>query len=438
MKARVVRLRAISARDLQAWNDLSDRCAEPNPFLGSNCLVPAASHLRFGAEIEILLAEEGDRAYACLPIRSVRKWRGFPYPFVTAEVSRTLECGTPLVDTERGAEGLTTILSALAEMRRIASSRVLVLPQVTQGGPVFEALRTAARMADLPFVVFESWERGFLARRPEPGYERLLNAKLQRELRRRRRGLAEKLGTEPVLVDRTADPGAVERFLRLEGSGYKAVAGIAMTTHDGEPEYFGEICQRFAATGRLHLLALEAGGHTLAMCVWLRERDGFFLFKVTYDERYARYGPGALIQVACMEYFHAATDAEWMDTCTYRDNEMILRHYVDRRQTAGIFVPLSRNPLDKIAVRSFMALRPIHTWIYDKRNPQANRPRRQSSTSQVPAHHSPNEPAVVTHARVAPGRHEVRVRHSEVEILRADATNRPEGVAGPGVRRDVP
>ena len=81
------------------------------------------------------------------------------------------------------------------------------------------------------------------------------------------------------------------------------------------------------------------------------------------------------MQLACMEHFHTATDINWMDTCTYRDNEMFLRLYADRTQIAGIFVPLSRNPLDRLAIHSFMALRPLHRIIYEKRNPQALHPR---------------------------------------------------------------
>ncbi len=372
MKARIVRLLDISARDEQVWKALSCCAEEPNPFLEPDCLVPAAHHLRFGAEIDLVLAEEGDRAYACIPIRALRDWRGLPYPFVTAQATRTLDCGTPLVDTERSAEGLAAILSALSENRCIARSRVLVLPGLNQGGPVFDALRTAARMADLPFIVFKSSERGFLRRRPEAGcYERLINTHRRAEFRRTRRRLTEELGTEPVLVDRTADPTALQRLLHLEGSqGYKAVARIAMTTQAGESEYFGEICRRFASSGRLHLLSLEAGDQTLAMSVWLRGGRGVFVFKVSYNERYARYGPGALLHVAGMEYFHKATDADWIDTCTWRDNKFALRLYPDRRQTAGIFIPLSRNPLDRVASHSFMALRPIHKRIYDKRHPQ--------------------------------------------------------------------
>ncbi len=380
MKTRVIRLRDINARDCEAWRDLSSRAAEPNPFLEPDFLVPAALHLPYGAQIEILLAEEDGRAYACIPIRSVWNWRGFPYPFVTTDTSRTLECGTPLVDTERGAEGLATILSALLERRQIGRSRILVLPNITQTGPVFEALGTATRMAKLPFIVYESWERGFVRRRLEPHYEQLINAKSRRELRRQSRRVAEDLGTEPVLVDRTADPGAVQRFLCLEESGYKAVARLAMTNHAGEPELFAAMCRGFSAAGRLHLLALEAGGQTLAMCVWLRGGEGLFQYKICYEERYARYGPGALMQIACMEYFHTATDASWMDTCTYRDNEMFLRLYADRRQIAGIFVPLSRNPLDRLTTRSFMALRPFHRLIHHKRNPQASHPRQMWNT----------------------------------------------------------
>ena len=83
--------------------------------------------------------------------------------------------------------------------------------------------------------------------------------KSRRELRRGSRRVAEDLGAEPTLVDRTADSEAVQRFLCLEESGYKAVAGLAMTNHSGEPEFFAAMCREFlSANGRLHLLALEA------------------------------------------------------------------------------------------------------------------------------------------------------------------------------------
>ena len=63
-----------------------------------------------------------------------------------------------------------------------------------------------------------------------------------------------------------------------------------------------------------------------------------------------------------------------MDTCSYRDNEIFLRLYADRRQIAGIFVPLRSNPLDRLAIRSFMALRPLHRLIYHSAKPKGFAP----------------------------------------------------------------
>ena len=382
MNARVVSLRDLTSHDEQLWRALACRAAEPNPFMEPDYLIPAATHLRFGGEIDIVMAEEDNRAYACIPIRAVWKFH-FPYPFVTAKVHRSIASGTPLLDSERGAEGMAAILLALSQRRRITRSRTLDLPQVSQDGPVFDALVTAAQTVNLPFIVHDPFEHSLLRKRPEPSYNQLFSAKFRQELRRCRRRLAEQLGTEPVLVDRTGDPAAVERYLRLEESGYKARAGIAMTTVAGEPEFFADICRRFAAAGHLQVLALEAGEQTLAMLVSLRGHDGLFMFKIAYDESYARYGPGILLHIAVMENFHKATAGNWIDTCSYRGNETLLRLYPDRKRTAWVFVPLSRNPLDRAAVRSFTALHPVHKWVYDKRRPQlrARTPRPEPSVA---------------------------------------------------------
>lgn len=366
---RTVRLRELSDRDERAWRDLALRAAEPNPFMEPDCLVPASLHQPFGAEMEVVLAESEGRAYACIPVRAVRRQHRFLGPFLTTQVRCTIECGTPLVDAERGVEALAAIFLALSERRKITKSRVLVIPKVSADGPVFEALQTAARIAGFPFVVYDSWERGLLKRGPDPGYERSFNAHQRRSLRRMRRRLEEELGTEPHLVDQTSDPAAVERFLRLEGSGYKAKTGVAMVTQTGEADLFRDLCRRFAATGRLHIFGLVAGGRTVAMEVWLRGGDGLFRFRTGYDERYARHGPGLQLQVAAMEHFHVATDASWIDTCTGRDNEMALRLYPDRRRAALIFVPLSKNPLDWAVLRSLKALRPAHQWAYHRLHP---------------------------------------------------------------------
>src|SRR5205823_14406944 len=65
--------------------------------------------------------------------------------------------------------------------------------------------------------------------------------------------------------------------------------GVALTTVEGETAFFREMCERFGAAGRLHLVALEGGGQTLAMNVWIRGGAGIFMIKWSFDEKYSQY-----------------------------------------------------------------------------------------------------------------------------------------------------
>jgi hypothetical protein len=319
--------------------------------------------------MEVAFAEEDGQVHACLPVCSARAIGGFRYPFVTTQVRGGIECGTPLMDAGRGPAAMTAILAALSQRKNVHRGRLLNVVRLSQDGPVFRALGVAARTAALSFVVHESYDRGFLARRPPPGCEQLHDQKFRKNLRRLRRRLQEELGGEPCLVERTGDPGAVERYLALEASGYKARIGAALLASPAEAEWFRELCRRFAASGRLHILELVAGGQTVAARIWLRGGDGLFGFKTTYDERYARFAPGLQLYVAAQQYFHTDTDAKWVDTCAARDNELLLRLYPDRLRTASVFIPLSHNPLDSAVARSLAVVRPAHRWAYDRLHP---------------------------------------------------------------------
>lgn len=382
MRCRIVPLRDVAGHDELAWRQLAARAAEPNPFMEPDCLLAAACYDNFGGELEIAFAEEGDRFYACLPLRTVRRWfrAPYPYPFMTTHVRRTMECGTPLVDAQLGAEGLAAIFSALSRRRSIAGSRVLLVPKFSCDGAAFEAFQMATRTLGLRHVVTESWERGALKRRHDGDYESSFPRKLRKSLRDTRRQLREEMGAEPRLVDQTDDPDAVDRYLCLENSGYKGTRGIAMATAVGEPEYLRDSCRRFAEADRLRVLALMADEQTIAMAIWFRAGDTYFGYKTSYDEKYARYGPGIQLQVASMQYFHDLTDADWIDSCTAPRNLMALRLYPDRRSAAWVFVPLSKNPVHRLAVRAFLMSRPLRGWIRALLRPRSGDPVRGMGT----------------------------------------------------------
>ena len=367
MQARVVRVRDLTPDDEAAWSALAARAVEPNPFFEPEMIIPAADLLSHGHEIELAIASEGNRFTAVIPLRETTRY-SFPYPFVTTQVRRTVESGTPLLDPDNGAEGFAEILDLLASRKSLLHSRILAMRKVTQEAPSYPLLEKAARLAGMPLIVTESFKRGFLYRRPEESYEDHYNSKFRSRLRRRRKRLAEHFGRSGELVDHTLDPYAAKRYVDLELSGYKGATGIAITESGGEAEFFLESCRRFTAQRRARIFAFEANDVTLAMGIWFLSGPGFFGFKTSYDQNFSHYAPGVMLQLAEVGYFHSQTDAQWMDTCAQSGNELLLELYPDRRQTALVMIPLGKNVVDLAAIRSFLSIRPAHKWWHDKRH----------------------------------------------------------------------
>jgi CelD/BcsL family acetyltransferase involved in cellulose biosynthesis len=374
---RVVDVRSISERDEAAWRSLAARATEPNPLYEPDCVIPAARHQTFGAEIALAIAEDGGRWYACMPVRDVTRWHKLPYPIVTTQVRRMIYQGTPLVDPERSADAVRALLSGLVarhSAHRLRSSRVLALQETTEGS-VAALFRAAAVDLGLPSFDFETFERGFLVRRSDHTRGSTLKSETRRNLEKKRRRLGRMLGREPRLVDRSDDPTAIDDFIALEAAGYKEGIGVAMTTVPGECEYFKDMCSRFAAAGRLRVLALEAGGPPLAMDIWIRGGEGEFMIKTSFDERYSVHSPGLMLHVDAMVEFHERSDAAWLETCTYNGNELFLRIYPDRRRISSLFIGLDPGwgrTVDRAALRAFMGLRPLHTRVYERLHRKAD------------------------------------------------------------------
>ena len=143
VRGRILDVAHLSPPDEAAWRDLAQRAVEPNPFYEPDCLIPAARHQTFGAEIQLVVAEDGDRFYGVLPIRHVSRWHKLRYPIVTTQVRRMIYQGTPLIDAERGIEAARALLEALVQERGAGKSRVLALQELTDG-VVAEIFRDAA------------------------------------------------------------------------------------------------------------------------------------------------------------------------------------------------------------------------------------------------------------------------------------------------------
>lgn len=328
----MVPVRQLSSEDRRQWTDLAVRAVEPNPFHEPSCVIPAALHQVFGNDIRLVLVEDGDRRlFACLPLRHVRThWHQLSYSAATTKVRRYNYLGTPLIDPARGLEATITLLETLVEECRAMESLFAEFVDVTAGGPADRYLRQAVSALGLGLRTVHTFERGVLQRKGPDDRPSLHSAETVRNLQKKLRRLGREVGEPVAFVDR-ADDQAIADYIQLEGSGYKGDIGAAMVTVPGEPEYFADMCRRFASAGRLHLLSLMAGSTTAATMAWLRAGDSMFMFKCSYNPDLAKYSPGQQIHAAGIERFYNETDADLLDTCTGWDNDLVLSMYRARR-----------------------------------------------------------------------------------------------------------
>jgi hypothetical protein len=154
-----------------------------------------------------------------------------------------------------------------------------------------------------------------------------------------RRGLERHLAADLKVVERAGDEAAVERFLAMEASGWKGQAGTAMACIPGRAQFFREMCAGFAADNRLRMLCYEAGGVTLAMKCDIAAGDGLFCVKKTYDENFARFSPGVLLEIEGLGVFHDS-DASWMDSCTHNTSDPLFRLWPDTATFTNMLVTL--------------------------------------------------------------------------------------------------
>ncbi len=334
MRVRSISITNFSASDERAWRDLADRSMEPNPFYEVDFLVPACRHLRGGNRVTLLVAEEDGRFHACLPVRAklsgilsppvIGSWR-HPYAYL----------GTPLVAPERAVDALGCLIAALRGDGMWP--RVVVLELFGDDGPIASCLRTAAERLGVMVQSRASGERAVHrcqddTAAPLPGR---VKKERQAKARKWRRLCAD--WDDPAVVDRAGERGAAGHFLAMEASGWKGRSGTALASRAGDAAFYEEVTARFAAAHRLRLYSLKAGEEELAMQTNLLVDHCLFDWKVAYDERFARYGPGSLLQLRVLD-LAAAEGLEWIDTCSDPGDDHQLRLSADRRRIATLAI----------------------------------------------------------------------------------------------------
>jgi hypothetical protein len=348
------------------WRALAARAAEPNGYYLPDweLAVNASAQGRTGVSAlsawsDTSLAPAGPAGLiGLMPLISL--WRAYKIPLpalVSADPYGTLR--TPLIDREVPDDAVFKLMQAARE----SGAHALILRDVTLDGAVMEAFTEISRQGGMRPRVLQSHVRACLdaTRDADELLRDALGAKKLKELRRQRNRLAEH-GAVRFDVARTPEDvaSAVETFLHLEASGWKARRGTALLQHDGDAGFVRRAARALAETGQCQMVTLRAGHMPVAAAILLRHQDRAFYFKLGVDERFAKFSPGVQLTLDLTRYLCADPAIVMVDSTASADHPMINPIWRERLAIGDVLVPL--RPRDPIVSLVDAALT-LRRWV---------------------------------------------------------------------------
>jgi hypothetical protein len=320
------------------WDRLAGQVAEPNPFFESWYLLPSLRHLDSPADI--LRFDLGSQLAGLLPIERPARYYRYPFPNLTNWQHPNMFCGAPLV--ARGAEvAFWRALLGWAD-RHAGAALFLHLRDLPLTGPLHAGLEQVLAEQRRQAEVVHREYRALLASdlSAEAYWEASLSGKKRKELRRQANRLADE-GT--VSLTRSTDGEGIaawcQDFLRVEQAGWKGQAGSALACHPATAAVFCESLAGAASRGRLERLTLSLDDRPIAMLASFLTPPGAFSFKTAFDERFAKYSPGVLLQQANLTILDNPRIA-WTDSCAAADHPMIDHIWRERRSIGRISIAI--------------------------------------------------------------------------------------------------
>ena len=316
------------------WAALADRAAEPNAF-AEHWFIAASLPTMAGREVRLIEARRGSALIGILPLTVERGYARLPVRFVQNWCHDQMFLGTPLIEAGEERAFWAAVLEALDAAEW--APNFLHLRGLAEDGPVHRGLAAARRCA-----VVHREVRAFLASdlAPQAYYERAVRPKKRKEIRRLKSRLAELGPVRARILAGAADLDAwCDTFLALEKSGWKGEAGTALACRAATRDFFRDAVRAAWAARRLQFRRLDVGGKTIAMLVNFLTPPGSFSFKTVFDEDYARFSPGVLIQLENLDILDNEAIA-WMDSCAVADHPMIDSLWTERRAIVRVTVRL--------------------------------------------------------------------------------------------------
>lgn len=331
---------ASSNEFIALWSTLANGASEPNAFLEPWFLLPSIQSLGKGQELCLFALFEGPELTGLLPLQSAKRYYQYPIPHLAAWGHENMFCSAPLVAKGYEREFWRALLGKLDEKPGLAL--FFHISGIRADGPLASGLADILAEQKRQGAIVHSHERAMLASglKSEEYFEGALPNKKRKELRRQHRRLGE-LGELTFERSQNTDNLAqwTQEFLLLEKAGWKGEQGSALADRKETQEFFTSVIALAGREGRLERLTLRLDDKPISMLANFIASPGSFAFKTVFDEDYARFSPGVLLQKENLALLDR-DDIAWCDSCAAAGHPMIERIWREKRRMISASVAI--------------------------------------------------------------------------------------------------
>ncbi len=354
---------------LEAWQGLAEKALEPNVFYEPWML--AAAMEWFGKDTDLyfvfIYAPDPLRPFGekilCgfFPLELSRRYKQFPVPTFTLWKHLHAFLCTPLIRAEFAERCLATFFDWLESAD--SPGKLMEFRAVAGDGLVHQLLIDELNRRGNLWFLAERYNRAlFKSGDDAPAIVEGISGRHKKELRRKQHRLAEQGRVEYATLDADGDvEGWIQEFLQLEASGWKGREGSAFASENCDRKFFEAVIKNAFINRRLMMLALRLDGKAIAMKCNFLSGCGSFAFKIAFDEGYAQYSPGVLLEMENINCLRARSEVKWMDSCAASEHFMINRLWTARRTVETLVVATDKSPADLL-----ISALPLLRWINRK------------------------------------------------------------------------
>lgn len=286
----------LATKDISAWKDLESSAIEANAYLSPNFIIPASRYLEHANSVFILTIHKNNLGSSDLIGIFVFKLSKFSKLFALPHLSAYHSPHSYLTGVLADKDHARNVIEILFNYFSKFSHKWhgIVFEEHPAEGPLAELERNFSTDLGMKWIPFEQWDRSVLYPGDlEEEIPEFVSKTLQKNFRRRRRGLAELGNIEWELVlEGKVNNSNIDDFVKLENMGWKGARKSSLYSRNNHASFFREMTENFNRDGRAFFSELRLNGQTIASTSNFISGNAGFAFKIGWDPAYAKYSPG--------------------------------------------------------------------------------------------------------------------------------------------------